>query len=111
MRRIKSAALTIPCVVGPYTSINCTLTLLSNSTRISADAGGPDGTYAPSTDTDDPRFVDNFAATQSIATSHAQNDTGMFELNFRDERYLPFEGAGVISRWQIDLPRDTNAFD
>src|SRR5262249_904071 len=37
--------------------------------------------------------------------------TGLFELNFRDERYLPFEGAGVISRWRIDLPRDTNAFD
>jgi hypothetical protein len=35
---------------------------------------------------------------QSIATSHAQNDSGMFELNFRDERYLPFEGAGAISR-------------
>jgi hypothetical protein len=30
---------------------------------------------------------------QSIATSNAQNDDGMFELNFRDERYLPFEGA------------------
>src|SRR5262249_17858483 len=32
-------------------------------------------------------------------------------LNFRDERYLPFEGAGAVSRWRIDLPRDTNAFD
>jgi hypothetical protein len=35
----------------------------------------------------------------------------MFELNFRDERYLPFEGAGAISRWRIDLPQETNAFD
>src|SRR5262249_10776137 len=57
------------------------------------------------------RFVTNFAAMQSIATSHGQNDSGMFELNFRDERYLPFEGAGAVSRWRIDLPRENNAFD
>jgi hypothetical protein len=35
----------------------------------------------------------------------------MFELNFRDERYLPFQGAGVISQWLIQLPQDCNAFD
>ena len=40
---------------------------------------------------------------QSIATSGSQNDSGLFELNFRDERYLPFEGSGVISQWQIEL--------
>ena len=28
MRRIKSVSLTIPCVTGPYTGVNCTLTLL-----------------------------------------------------------------------------------
>ena len=28
----------------------------------------------------------------------------MFELNFKDERYLPFEGAGVISKWRLELP-------
>lgn len=30
----------------------------------------------------------------------------MFELNFRDERYLPFEGAGAISQWRIELSKD-----
>ncbi|HYU75255.1 MAG TPA: hypothetical protein VEL31_21510, partial [Ktedonobacteraceae bacterium] len=34
MRRIKSVSLTIPCVTGPYTSINCTLTLMINKIRI-----------------------------------------------------------------------------
>lgn len=111
LRRIKSVALTIPCVVGPYTSVNCTLTLSANRTRIKADPAGPDGTYAPSADSDDDRFVTNFAASQSIATSHGQNDTGLFELNFRDERYLPFEGAGAVSRWHLELPRERNAFD
>jgi hypothetical protein len=55
---------------------------------------------------DDSRFLTNFAPMQSIVTSHAQNDSGMFELNFHDERYLPFEGAGVISRWRIELAQD-----
>ena len=35
----------------------------------------------------------------------------MFELNFNDSRYLPFEGAGVISKWKIDMPKDNNHFD
>src|SRR6476661_7606961 len=52
-----------------------------------------------------------YGATEAIATSKGQNDTGMFELNFRDERYLPFEGAGAISRWRIELPIETNQFD
>src|SRR3989442_9663922 len=108
MRRIKSVSVTIPCVVGPYTSINCTLTLLSNKTRIKSIAGE---SYNEREDEDDDRFVINFAAMQSVPTSHGQNDSGMFELNFRDERYLPFEGAGVRSRWRIDMPKDTNAFD
>jgi hypothetical protein len=108
MRRIKSVSITIPCVVGPYTSINCTLTLLSNKTRVNSIVGQ---SYGEQDGEEDNRFVTNFAAMQSIATSHAQNDSGVFELNFRDERYLPFEGAGVISRWRIEMPKENNAFD
>jgi hypothetical protein len=108
MRRLKSVSLSLPCVVGPYTSINATLTLLNNKTRVKST---PDTPYEENADSDDPRFVTNFAAIQSIATSHGQTDSGLFELNFRDERYLPFEGAGAVSRWRIELPRETNAFD
>jgi peptidoglycan hydrolase-like protein with peptidoglycan-binding domain len=106
-RRIKSVSLTIPCVVGPYSTINCTLTMLSNSVRSAANPSAP---YARNNG-DDPRFLDNLAAIQSIVTSGAQNDSGMFELNLRDERFLPFEGAGAISRWRIQLPLATNRFD
>lgn len=109
MRRIKSVSLTIPCVVGPYTSINCTLTLLSNRVRTTSTPAQP--YHTDESDLNDDRFSFNFAAQQSIATSNAQNDAGVFELNFRDERYLPFEGAGAISEWQIELPKTTNAFD
>ena len=34
----------------------------------------------------------------------------MFELSFRDERYLPFESRGA-SRWRIELPHENNFFD
>ncbi|MGP0019099.1 MAG: neuraminidase-like domain-containing protein [Candidatus Sulfotelmatobacter sp.] len=104
-RRIKTVSLAIPCVTGPYTSVNCTLTMLNSKVRV-------DNMASSRTDfANDAHFVTNYAATQSIATSTAQNDPGLFEVNFRDERYLPFEGAGAISSWQIDLPIDCNAFD
>jgi receptor-binding and translocation channel-forming TcA subunit of Tc toxin len=35
----------------------------------------------------------------------------MFETNLRDERFLPFEGAGGESTWKLDLPKDYRAFD
>ena len=106
MRRIRNVSLTIPCVTGPYTSVNCTLTLLKSKIRMdpSLQSGYPE-------QDNDRRFVYNFAATQSIATSTGQNDSGMFEVNFRDERYLPFEGAGAVSQWRLEMPRDNNAFD
>jgi hypothetical protein len=106
MRRIKSVSLTIPCVTGAYTSVNCTLTLLKSKIRIDP---SPQPSYAEQDS--DSRFVYNFAATQSVATSTAQNDSGMFEVNFRDERYLPFEGQGAISQWRLEMPQANNAFD
>jgi hypothetical protein len=108
LRRIKSIAVSIPCVAGPYTSINATLTLLQDSTRLKPQTGGQ---YTEHTDAADPRFVHNFIATQSIATSSGQHDSGMFELSFRDERYLPFEGAGAVSRWKLELPAQFRQFD
>jgi hypothetical protein len=104
-RRLKSVSLTISCVTGPYTSVNCTVTLLNSKVRTDRTASSVQDF------TNDAHFVSNYAATQSIATTTAQNDSGLFEVNFHDERYLPFEGAGCISNWQIDMPLDCNAFD
>jgi hypothetical protein len=46
-----------------------------------------------------------------MATSTAQADSGVFELSFRDERYLPFEGAGAISDWSLRLPANFREFN
>jgi hypothetical protein len=107
MRRIKTVSLTIPCVTGPYASVNCTLTQLSASVRTASTL--LNGVYGRQQD--DTRFTDQFGAFQSIMTSSAQNDSGLFETNLRDERYLPFEGLGVISTWHIQLPMQFPSFD
>ncbi|QWU13792.1 virulence plasmid A protein [Paenibacillus sophorae] len=107
-RRIKSVGLSIPCVTGPYASVNCTLTLLQSSIRKSAQLSS--GKYARQS-SEDGRFLDQYGLNQAITTSSAQNDSGMFETNLRDERYLPFEGAGAVSRWKLTLPKACNSFD
>ena len=35
----------------------------------------------------------------------------MFELNFKDERYLPFEGCGATGSWRLELPKDVRQFN
>lgn len=114
MRRFKSVSLTIPCVSGPYTSVSCTLTMSRNSMRVNNTSKGPSNYSRMTTGgvpADDPRFRDAIGAIQSIATSSAQRDSGLHELNLRDERYLPFEGAGVISQWHLQLPAAARQFD
>jgi hypothetical protein len=105
-RRIKAMSLSIPCIAGPYTNVNCSLRLLKNTTRFNTSMNS-EGNYEHENDEglwiDDDRFRASNVPVTSIATSTGQNDAGMFEFNFRDERYLPFEGAGAISNWQIEL--------
>jgi hypothetical protein len=123
MRRIKSVSISIPCVAGPYATISCKLSLQSSKYRKNATlftGGTPDENYREDSSDTDPvtgRFhynttpLSNSASITSIATSRGQNDSGMFELSFRDERYLPFEGEGAISSWLIELPAAYPQFD
>ena len=60
---------------------------------------------------DDSRFVAQSGSGESIATSYGEYDNGLFELKFDDDRFLPFEGAGAISSWDIEMPRTNNQFD
>jgi Tc toxin complex TcA C-terminal TcB-binding domain len=99
-RLIKSVRITIPCVTGPYTNISARLSLLNYSVR-----------EEPNLDNPISHFGNTRISTTSISTSSAQNDTGTFEFSFRDERYLPFEGAGAISEWELKLPSIIRSFD
>ena len=109
MRRIKNVSLSIPAVTGPYTSVNCTLSLQKSTLRRSSSLR--EGEYSRAEDGEDNRFVDYYGTIQSIVTSNAQNDSGMFETNLRDERFLPFEGAGVESTWRLELPAEFRQFN
>lgn len=92
-RRIKSVALSIPSVVGPYTPIHGTLDLLWHEVE-----SGGQTIQLPSLNS------------TTVITSGAQMDAGLFDANLNDPRYLPFEGAGAVSEWHLKLP-DVAQFD
>jgi hypothetical protein len=111
-RRIKSISLSIPCVVGPYTTIGARLRLEKGSIRVNPaliGAAGEADRYAQRPD--DPRFSERIGVVNVIATSQAQQDDGLFQLDFGDPRYLPFEGAGAISDWELRLTNEPAQFD
>jgi len=96
-RRIKGVRLTMPCIVGPNTSVGARLELKSCQMRDNPTA--------------QPRAC-SLRHTTVIAMSTAQNDSGTFEFTFRDERYMPFEGLGAVnSQWDISLPGTFKTFD
>lgn len=99
-RRIKSARLTIPCITGPYSNVSATLTLKDSHIRKEAKWGTEELVMVPP------------SRSTTVATSNAQNDSGVFRLDFRDERYMPFEGAGAVeSTWLLELPKNLKPFD
>jgi Tc toxin complex TcA C-terminal TcB-binding domain/Neuraminidase-like domain/Salmonella virulence plasmid 28.1kDa A protein len=99
-RRIRAVRLTIPAITGPYVNVSATLTLLDSFIRMNPALGTANLQPVPR------------RRTVSIATSSAQADSGVFEMSFRDERYMPFEGQGAVrSRWQLSLPRTFAPFD
>jgi hypothetical protein len=105
-RRLKAVRLTIPCVTGPFTNVGATLRLESSSIRLRPSESPTEPTRPIAPPTPVP-----LRHTVSIAASKAQYDSGVFDFNFRDERYMPFEGAGAISHWRLALPETIRVFD
>jgi len=105
-RRIKGVRLSLPCVVGPYTSVSCSLRLVNSTVRTDTSMNS-EGNYEHENEDgvwlDDARFRESRVPVTAIATSTAQNDPGVFDFSFHDERYLPFERAGAISQWEVEL--------
>ncbi|PHX38357.1 hypothetical protein AO263_31555 [Pseudomonas sp. NZIPFR-PS5] len=86
LRRIKRISVSLPVTVGPYQDIRAILTQSYNAVQIGN------------------TLKENMRASQQIAVSTGIDDDGLFVFNFDDERYLPFEGTGAISRWRLDFP-------
>jgi hypothetical protein len=91
-RKIHSLLVSLPALLGPYQNIHATLTQTSSRTDLKGD-GVPTSDFRPN---------------QKIAISQGINDSGVFELSFYDERYLPFEGTGAVSDWHLEIPIDSN---
>lgn len=90
-RLLKAVRITIPSVTGPNANVSATLTLEDSFVRADPAPGAALQAVPAGRGT-------------SVATSTAQNDAGVFELSFNGQKYLPFEGAGAISRWRLTLP-------
>jgi hypothetical protein len=88
LRRIKSISISLPAVLGPYEDVRATLTQTSSEVVM------------PGSRT----VMNSLRANQQIALSTGIDDNGLFTLNFQDERYLPFEYTGAISKWQLSFP-------
>jgi hypothetical protein len=109
-RKIKTVSITIPSILGPYQNIHAMLTQLSNQTIIKPDVNAVNFLLGGSHSTlPGPEVLrSNWWVNQQIALSKGTADTGMFELNFNDNRYLPFEGTGAVSSWRLSLPKAAN---
>lgn len=70
VRRIKQISVSLPALLGPYQDIQALL-------GYSGSGGG----------------IHQSCTTAAI--SHGVNDSGQFQLNFNDDRYLPFEGLPI----------------
>ena len=95
-RLIKGVRVSIPAVVGPFTNVSARLTLLKGEVE------------AEDRDALTERPV---AKNDAISLSGAVNDSGTFEFSHQDQRFLPFEGAGAVSEWRLELPSAIRSFD
>lgn len=76
-RRIKQVSVTLPFLIGPYQNIRAVLSY-GGSVAL------PQGCNA-------------------VAVSHGMNDSGQFQLDFNDGRWLPFEGIPVDDSGTLTL--------
>lgn len=93
LRRIKTISLSFPVVMGPYEDLRAILVQRSSRVEMSSTLGAL------------PK--DNLRVNQQIALSRGFNDDGQFQLDYHDERYLPFEYTGAISSWRLIFPNPT----
>ena len=111
-RQIKTISLSLPVLIGPYQNIHATLTQTANKTLLQTDEKGIRYLLTPEKIQPDTGIlrVDTLS-NQQIALSQGINDSGLFQLDFNDERYLPFEGTGAVSSWKLEIPLTTNSID
>lgn len=107
-RQLTAVTLTLPAVLGPYQDVHALLTQISSTTVHKDDIDALGYLYGDGEQMPPPGILLNPRSNQQIGISHGLDDSGLFQLIFGDERYLPFEGTGAISSWRLELPRSTS---
>lgn len=111
-RKIKTVSLSVPALLGPYQQIKATLTQVKHAVAVTPDIEVVQYLLDPThKKPDSQKLRETTSNGQSIALSRGVDDSGMFQLDFREERYLPFEGTGAVSSWTLEMPHETNRFD
>lgn len=99
LRLIKRVSISVIALIPPVQGIKATLSNIGIShVRISSDTAS----------------FENHNITrqpETIALTAATNDNGVFELQDKPEMMLPFEGIGVDTKWEFNLPKAANSFD
>ncbi len=102
-RQMKTISLAFD--IGEGKTVNATLTQLNNKLVMEPDPKAvkyllnPKGEQPLTIRTD-------WKVNEQIALSYVDQydeNNGMFELRYDDERYLPFEGTGAVSLWRLNL--------
>ncbi|TDB55585.1 neuraminidase-like domain-containing protein [Photorhabdus luminescens] len=85
IRRIKQISVTLPALLGPYQDIQAILSY-----------GGSETGLAESC--------------KSLAISHGLNDSGQFQLDFNNGKFLPFEGIAIedVGTLTLSFPNATD---
>ncbi|MBK8251144.1 MAG: hypothetical protein IPK82_00550 [Polyangiaceae bacterium] len=99
---------TVATVRNTLDTVQCEVALLSSKIRKSAALNG--SAYAEAAGGQDSRFSIDPTAVEALSTTTADDDAGMFQLDLRDEKLLPYEGRGVLSTWRVEVPADQNRF-
>ncbi|GAA1608110.1 hypothetical protein GCM10009733_000270 [Nonomuraea maheshkhaliensis] len=103
-RRIRTLSVSFEGAEGPI-GLNATLTQLDSKTVLAADPKAVKYLIDPKGPMPDTLRA-NWRPGQQIALSdleESKENNGLFELRYDDDRYLPFEGTGAVSRWRLEL--------
>lgn len=103
-RQIVSVSATFPALLGPYQDVCATLTQTASTTVLKPDVELLDYLYGNKGQTPPRYILLNLRSHQHVGFSHGLDDSGLHQMMFGDERYLPFEGTGALSCWQLHFP-------
>ncbi len=110
-RKIKTVSISVPAVVAPYETLKAVLAQNSSVICAKPDLAAVKCLLNQGKGEWGTGLIENWCANQKIAISRGIDDSGLFLLNFQEEKYLPFEGTGAVSQWTLTMPKECNSFD